>query len=181
MEPPLVWIDCEMTGLDQKNDVIMEIGCLITNNRLEVIDNEGYEAVIHCPKEKLDAMDSWCVRHHGASGLTKRCLESSNTMAQVEAELLAYLKRHVRPQKGILAGNCIHQDRNFLAKDMPKVHDYLHYRIIDVSSIKEVMKRHNPRLIKQMPYKQVKHTARSDVEESIWELKWYYDNYLKRN
>lgn len=180
MEPPLVWIDCEMTGLDQKKDVIMEICCLITNGNLEVIDKTGYESVVHCPKSVLDSMDPWCVRHHGASGLTKRCLESPKTMEQVESELLEYLKRHVRPQKGILAGNCIHQDRNFLAKDMPLVHDYLHYRIVDVSSIKEVMKRHNPRMIKQMPYKQIRHTARSDVEESIWELNWYYKNYLRR-
>ena len=180
MHDPLVWIDCEMTGLDQKKDVIMEICCLITNGNLEVIDKTGYESVVHCPKSVLDSMDPWCVRHHGASGLTKRCLESPKTMEQVESELLEYLKRHVRPQKGILAGNCIHQDRNFLAKDMPLVHDYLHYRIVDVSSIKEVMKRHNPRMIKQMPYKQIRHTARSDVEESIWELNWYYKNYLRR-
>ncbi|KAG5361809.1 Oligoribonuclease [Yarrowia sp. C11] len=180
MEPPLVWIDCEMTGLDQKNDVIIEICCLITNGSLKVLDKTGYESVVHCSKSKLDAMSPWCVKHHGASGLTKRCLESPKTMKQVETELLEYLKRHVRPKKGIVAGNCIHQDKIFLAKDMPRVHAYLHFRIIDVSSIKEVMKRHNPKMVKRMPYKQNKHTARSDIEESIGELKWYYKNYLRR-
>lgn len=107
-----------MTGLDQKNDVIMEICCLNTNGILQVHDKIGYESVVHCLKNLLASMDPWCVTHHGG-GLTKRCLESSKTMEQVESELLEYLKCHVRPQKGILAGNCIHQDKTFSPKTCP--------------------------------------------------------------
>lgn len=182
MEPPLVWIDCEMTGLDHKNDQIIEICCLLTDDNLQIIEPKGYEAVIHCPKEKLDAMSEWCVEHHGQSGLTQKCIESTKTMAEVEEELLAYIKRFIpRRGAGVLAGNSVHQDRVFLAKDMPKIDEYLHYRILDVSSIKEAMKRHNPKMSRKVPRKVSAHTARSDIEESIAELQWYYTNYFRKS
>ncbi len=182
MEPPLVWIDCEMTGLDHKNDQIIEICCLLTDDNLQLIDPKGYEAVIHCPKEKLDAMSQWCVDHHGRSGLTQKCIESTKTLADVETELLAYIKRFVTSKNsGVLAGNSVHQDRIFLAKDMPQIDEYLHYRILDVSSIKETIKRHSPKMNKRVPRKVASHTARSDILESIAELKWYYNNYLRKS
>lgn len=113
------------------------------------------------------------------SGLTEKVLKSTNTLASVEESFLAYLEKHVgKKGAGVLAGNSVHQDRYFMLREFPKVIDYLHYRQIDVSSIKEVGKRHNPRLMMDLPLKKQTHTARSDIEESIAELKWYYQNYL---
>ncbi|ANB12955.1 Rex2p [Sugiyamaella lignohabitans] len=127
----------------------------------------------------MDKMNDWCIEHHGKSGLTNRVLESSKTLEEVENELLEYIKTYVKaPGKGVLAGNSIHQDRMFLRREFPKFIDYLHYRQVDVSTIKEVGYRHNPDLMAQLPQKRYGHTARSDIEDSIAELKWYYENYL---
>lgn len=178
-EPPLVWVDCEMTGLDHKADHIIEICCLLTDNDFNLIDQKGYEAVIHYSKEVMDKMSDWCIEHHGESGLTKKVIESNNTLANVENELLDYLKKYLPQGKGILAGNSIHQDRIFLIKEFPKIIDYLHYRQVDVSSIKEVAKRHNPKLLTNIPRKSNSHTARADILESIEELKWYTKNYFR--
>lgn len=113
------------------------------------------------------------------SGLTQKVLESTNTREEVEANLLKYLEKNIgRRNYGMLAGNSVHQDRIFMVREFPKVIDYLHYRQVDVSSIKEVGKRHNPKLMMQLPQKTMAHTAKSDILESINELKWYYDNYL---
>lgn len=177
---PIVWIDCEMTGLDHVNDHIIEICCLITDGDLNLVDEGGYESVIHCEKEKLDAMDSWCVEHHGSSGLTHKVLESTKTTQQVEQELLAYLQKYIpEPRQGVLAGNSVHMDRVFMMREFPKVINHLFYRIIDVSTIMEVSFRHNAELASVFPRKKSAHTARSDILESIQQLKWYQDHYLK--
>lgn len=168
-----------MTGLNSFNDHIIEICVILTDKDLNIIEEKGFEDVIHYPKEVMDKMDTWCTQHHGDSGLTKKVIESTNKLEDVEDRLLRYLKEHIgRERRGVLAGNSIHQDRLFLVREFPKVIQYLHYRQVDVSSIKEVGMRHNPKLMMQIPPKTAQHTARADILESIAELKWYYDNYL---
>lgn len=176
---PIVWIDCEMTGLDHKNDCIIEICCLITDKDLKLIDEKGYESVIHQDKKVMDAMDEWCVSHHGQSGLTHKVITSNKTMEQVESELLAYLQKYMNKNVGILAGNSVHMDRLFMLKDMPRVVDYLMYRIIDVSSIMEISKRFHPLVAHSRPKKKGAHTAREDILESIQDLDYYRGVYFK--
>lgn len=167
-----------MTGLDHTSDSIIEISCFLTDNKLDLLDPEGFSRVIHCPKEKLDQMDEWCTKTHTNSGLIDKVLASHHTAESVQEELLKYIKAHAGPKKGILAGNSVHVDRLFLMREFPEVSDYLHYRIVDVSSLKEIGIRHNPQLISQLPPKKMKHTAKEDILESIEELRWYYSNYL---
>lgn len=182
---PIVWIDCEMTGLDHQRDHIIEICCVITDGHLNIVDKQSegncYESVIHYGREVMDNMNEWCIEHHGASGLTYKVLQSEKTREQVEEELLAYIKQFI-PDKnvGVLAGNSIHMDRLFMLREFPKVIDHLFYRLIDVSSISEVCRRFNPDLANVFPRKAVAHTARSDILESIAQLQWYVDHYLKR-
>lgn len=177
---PLVWIDCEMTGLNVFQDHIIEICCIITDGNLEIIDEKGFESTVYQPKEVLDGMNEWCVNQHGKSGLTAKILENPQCeLSKIEDELLEYIKQYVQPNKGIMAGNSIHMDKFFMMREFPKIIDYLHYRLIDVSSIMEVGYRHNPELMKLFPKKQGNHTARSDILESINQLKWYKQNYLK--
>ncbi|QPG75694.1 RNA exonuclease [Brettanomyces nanus] len=176
---PIIWVDCEMTGLDHEKDHIIEICCLITDKNLKVLDKAGYESVIHYPKSEMDSMNKWCIDHHGSSGLTKKVIESEKTKDLVENQLLNYIKKFVSPNVGILAGNSIHMDRLFMLKEMPKVINYLMYRIIDVSSIMEFCKRHNPKVEALMPPKIGAHTAKQDIIESINQLKYYRDVYLK--
>lgn len=176
---PIVWIDCEMTGLDHKNDHIIEICALITDKNLKVLDEQGYESVIHYPKSVMDAMGPWCQQHHNGSGLTAKVVSSKKTLPQVEEELLTYMKKFMSPGVGILAGNSVHVDRLFLLREMPKVVNYMTYRIIDVSSIMEVAKRHNPKVEALMPPKVGAHTAKMDIMESINQLRFYRDVYFK--
>lgn len=178
---PLVWIDCEMTGLDIQRDFIIEICCIITDGHLNIIDDEGYESTVHVPKKVLDNMGEWCVEQHGKSGLTAKVLANpQNTLAKVQQELLEYIQSYIpEPRTALMAGNTIHMDKFFMMKDFPKVVDHLHYRLVDVSSIAEVGKRQNPKLMNLCPRKQANHTARSDIIESINQLKWYTDNYLR--
>lgn len=177
---PLVWIDCEMTGLNHNSDKIIEICCIITDGHLSVIDENCYESVIHCEKSILDQMSTWCVEHHGSSGLTQKVLESDKTREKVEEELLQFIKKYIpEPRTGVLSGNSVHMDRLFMLKDFPRVLEHLHYRIVDVSSIMEVAFRHNPNLASQQPKKEAAHTARKDILESIQQLRWYMDNYFK--
>lgn len=182
---PIVWIDCEMTGLNHESDHIIEIACIVTDGNLNNLDNgpdsrNCYENVIHYDKSTMDSMNEWCVEHHGGSGLTQKVLDSKNTREQVELELLNYIKKYI-PEKnvGVLAGNSVHMDRLFMLREFPKIIDHLFYRIIDVSSIFEISKRHNPSLASVFPKKVTAHTAKSDIEESIAQLKWYQDHYLK--
>lgn len=181
---PLVWIDCEMTGLDHINDQIIEVCCIITDGKLRNLDTtqeQCYESVVYCPREKLEKMDQWCLDHHGSSGLMDRCsAATTRTMERVESELLAYIKKYVpEPRTAMLAGNSVHMDKLFMLKDFPSVVEHLHYRIVDVSSIMEVCKRHNPSLAAVVPQKEAAHTAKSDILESIAQLQWYQDNYFK--
>ncbi|VEU23961.1 DEKNAAC105142 [Brettanomyces naardenensis] len=176
---PIIWVDCEMTGLDHVNDHIIEICCLVTDKNLKILDQNGYESVIHYPKSVMDQMNGWCIQHHGDSGLTKKVISSKKTLPQVEEELLTYIKGFVSPKIGILAGNSIHMDRLFMLKEMPKVIDYLTYRLIDVSTIMEISKRHNPKVQGLMPPKIGAHTAKQDIIESINQLKFYRDVYFK--
>ncbi|KAK0656015.1 ribonuclease H-like domain-containing protein [Cercophora newfieldiana] len=171
----LVWIDCEMTGLDPDSDAIIEIFCLITNDQLELVDEAGWGAVVHQPKDRMDLMDEWCTRTHGNSGLTAAVIASKVTPEQAADELLAYIRSHVPTKRAaLLAGNSVHADRAFLRKGpYNKVLDHLHYRILDVSSIKEAARRWCPDAASRAPAKKGLHTAREDILESIEEA-WYY-------
>jgi oligoribonuclease len=170
-----------MTGLDPFKDHIIEICCLISDGQLNIADPNGFEAVIHFPKDVMDNMNEWCIDHHGTSGLTEQVIASTNTTEQIEQQLLEYLQTHIKePKTGVLCGNSIQHDRMFLTREFPKVIDFLHYRQIDVSTIKEIGYRHNPSLMQKVPKKLGLHTARADITESIAELKWYYDNYLQK-
>lgn len=177
---PLVWVDCEMTGLDHTKDRIIEICCIITDGDLKVVEDNCYESVIHYDNTVMDSMNEWCIDHHGASGLTKKVLESDKTREQVEQELLDFIKKYVpKPRVGLLAGNSVHMDRLFMLREFPKVVEHLFYRLVDVSSIMEVCSRHNPSLARVAPRKQQSHTAKSDILESIEQLRWYRSHYLK--
>lgn len=179
MSAPLVWIDCEMTGLNTRSDKILEISCFVTDGKLNLLELNGFTRVLHVPQSKLDGMDEWCQKTHGGSGLIKKVQESTNTAPGVQTELLKYLKGFVQPKTGVLAGNSVHMDRIFLMNEFPELVDFLHYRIVDVSTIKEVGYRHNPELMLKVPPKKMTHTAKEDILESIEELRWYYGNYLK--
>jgi oligoribonuclease len=144
-----------MTGLDLKKDHIIEIAVIITDGHLNIIA-EGPNLIIHQPKSLLDSMDSWCQQHHGESGLTKAVLESKLTMSEAEQQILDFIKQYIpTPKIAPLAGNSVYVDRLFLRKDMPILESYLHYRIVDVSSIKELIKRWYPNL--SIPKKQEQH------------------------
>lgn len=168
----LVWVDLEMTGLDVEKCHIIEMACLITDENLNVIQ-EGPEVVIHQPDSALDAMDKWCTKHHGESGLTAAVKASKISLEQAEETFLDFVKLHTPPKKCPLAGNSVHADRRFLEKYMPRFMDHLHYRIVDVSTIKELCWRWYPKTYQQVPEKKEKHRALEDIKESIAELQFY--------
>ncbi|KAK6433422.1 Phosphatidylinositol 3,4,5-trisphosphate-dependent Rac exchanger 2 protein [Oleoguttula sp. CCFEE 5521] len=173
---PLVWIDCEMTGLDTNKDTIMSLCCIITDYELNPLDDKGYEAIIHHSREQLDAMGEWCTSHHGDSGLTQACLDSTTTPEQAAKELLAHIQTHVPDRRrALLAGNTVHADQRFLAQEPWKpVVGWLHHRIFDVSAIKEAAKRWaSVKVLKGSPRKEGAHEARKDIEESIAEARYY--------
>jgi oligoribonuclease len=166
----LVWMDLEMTGLDPSIDSILEIATVITDTNLEIVEH-GPELVIHQPDDVLGKMNDWCKEHHGQSGLTEKVRVAGVTEREAEFVTLSFLKEYVEEFEAPLCGNSIHQDRNFLAKHMPDLNAYLHYRNIDVSSLKELTFRWYPELPKFK--KANKHTALEDALESIEELKYY--------
>ncbi|WYZ42781.1 hypothetical protein EsH8_VI_000480 [Colletotrichum jinshuiense] len=175
-DDPLVWVDCEMTGLDPDKEEIIEIFCIITTGNLEVIDPEGWGCVVHQTGERMAQMDDWCTKTHRDSGLTAAVIESTTTPEQAADELLAYIKRHIPDQKkALLAGNSVHADRSFLNKPpYRKVIDHLHHRILDVSSMKEAARRWcPPQVVEKAPAKQGLHQAKEDILESIEEAKYY--------
>ncbi|KAF7315133.1 Exonuclease domain-containing protein [Mycena indigotica] len=175
----MVWVDCEMTGLNLEKDKILEIAVIITDGQLRPVD-DGIEFIIKTDKASLDAMDEWCTKQHGQSGLTQACLDSPHSLEDVSKTVLAYIKKWI-PQRrvGILAGNSVHADRGFLVKQMPEIIEWLHYRIIDVSSVKELSRRWYPEL--GLPkLKESKHRALDDIRASIEELKWYRRNIFKQ-
>jgi len=166
----LVWMDLEMTGLDPEADTILEIATLVTDGELNVIA-EGPNLAVHQPDSVLDGMNEWCIQHHGDSGLTERVRKSTISMRQAEAETLEFIKKHVPERRSPLCGNSIHQDRRFLVRHMPEIENYVHYRNIDVSTVKELANRWYPKL--PMQPKQGEHLALADIHESIKELRYY--------
>ncbi|XP_077290787.1 oligoribonuclease, mitochondrial isoform X2 [Arctopsyche grandis] len=176
----IVWMDLEMTGLDINKDTIMEIGCAITDSELNVLA-KGPNIIIHHDEKSLNSMDEWCVMHHGMSGLTEACKNSKINLNTAETEILAFIKNYAPEKKCPLAGNSVYMDRLFLRKYMPRVDNHLHYRIIDVSTVKEICRRWNVNVYKNMPSKNFAHRANADIEESIRELKHYKENMFKLN
>ena len=169
--PHLVWIDLEMTGLDPDRHAICEIATIITDSDLHIIA-EGPNLVIHLDRDVLAEMDPWCVEHHGRSGLTKRIRESEVTNDQAEKLTIDFVGKYVQPNTAPLCGNSIWQDRRFLERYMPNLEAYLHYRMIDVSSIKECVKRWYPTDYLPPP-KTNSHRALDDIIESVNELRYY--------
>ena len=169
----LVWIDCEMTGLDLGKDALIEVAALVTGPDLDVL-GEGIDLVIHADDAALDAMPEIVREMHAKSGLTDEVRRSTVTMAEAEEAVLAYIKQFVpNPRSAPLCGNSIATDRGFLARDMPALDDFLHYRMIDVSSIKELARRWYPRVYFGQPQKGLAHRALADIRESIRELEYY--------
>ena len=173
----LVWLDLEMTGLIIATDVILEIATVITDGNLNVIA-EGPSFAIHQPEEKLIAMGKWCQDQHGKTGLITAVRNSSTTLQYAQEETLAFIKQHCAPNTGVLSGNTVWQDRVFLDKYMPSISNYLHYRIVDVTSVKELAKRWYPDNKNTEFKKSDRHRALSDVYESIAELKHYRKNFF---
>lgn len=167
----LVWMDLEMTGLDPAVDTIIEMATLITDGDLNLIAT-GPEIAIYQPDEVLDNMSDWCIEHHGKSGLTQRVKDSQIDLAKAEQLTLEFIKEHVPEGSSPLCGNSIHQDRRFLQKYMTTLEAYLHYRNVDVSTIKELIKRWQPELLDGFS-KKGSHLALDDIKESIDELKYY--------
>ena len=174
MTDRLVWIDCEMTGLDLKRDALIEIACLVTDGSLDVLD-EGIDLVIKPPPEALDQMEDVVREMHTASGLLNE-LASGVTLAEAQEQVLGYVRKHIsEPRRVPLAGNSIATDRVFIARDMPELDAFLHYRMVDVSSIKELARRWYPRAYFASPPKRGGHRALADITESIQELRYYRD------
>jgi oligoribonuclease len=172
MTDRLVWIDCEMTGLDLARDALIEIACLVTDRNLVVLD-EGLDLIIKPPAEAIDHMDDVVREMHTASGLLAE-LAAGITLAEAQDQVLAYVRRYVtEPRRVPLAGNSIATDRAFIARDMPELDAFLHYRMIDVSSIKELARRWYPRAYFASPPKRGGHRALADITESIQELRYY--------
>ncbi len=173
MNDRLVWIDCEMTGLDIGSDALIEIAALVTDSELQVL-GEGIDVVIHADDAKLAGMVDVVQNMHARSGLTEAVRVATVTVAEAERQVLDYIKQYV-PEPGIapLAGNSIATDRMFLARDMPELDAHLHYRMVDVSSIKELCRRWFPRVFYAKPEKGLAHRALADILESIRELDYY--------
>ncbi|WP_067897989.1 oligoribonuclease [Nocardia vaccinii] len=169
----VVWMDCEMTGLRLDSDKLIEVAALVTDSELNVL-GEGVDIVIHADDQALAAMPPVVQEMHARSGLTEEVRNSTVTMAEAEQQILDYIKEFA-PTPGTvpLAGNSIATDRGFLARDMPALDEYLHYRMIDVSSIKELCRRWYPRIYFGQPEKGLSHRALADIQESIRELEYY--------
>ena len=173
MAERLVWIDCEMTGLDLVNDALIEVAVIVTDAELVPLD-EGLDIVIHVADDVLGAMIPFVRDMHASSGLTEAVRASSVSLADAQAQVLDYVRSHVPEARSApLCGNSIATDRGFLARDMPELDQYLHYRMIDVSSLKELAKRWYPRVYQSQPPKGLAHRALADILESIQELAYY--------
>ncbi|HEY0815469.1 MAG TPA: oligoribonuclease [Pseudonocardia sp.] len=173
MNDRLVWIDCEMTGLDLRNDALIEIAVLVTDGELAVL-GDGIDIVIHADDAALSAMPDVVRDMHAHSGLTDEVRRSTVTVAEAQERALAYIREYVHdPRTAPLAGNSIATDRGFLARDMPELDAHLHYRMVDVSSVKELCRRWFPRVFYAKPEKGMAHRALADIYESIRELDYY--------
>lgn len=172
MNDSLVWIDCEMTGLDFANDALIEVACLITDGELNILD-EGVDVVIRPPQAALDSMGDFVRDMHTTSGLLEE-LDKGVTLQEAEDMVLEHIRQYVtEPRKAPLCGNSIATDRTFLARDMKRIDDFLHYRMVDVSSIKELLRRWYPRVYYASPEKNGGHRALADITESIRELRYF--------
>ncbi|KAJ3341457.1 hypothetical protein HDU93_004858 [Gonapodya sp. JEL0774] len=152
---------------------------LITDGDLKIVA-EGPDLVIHYGKDVMDGMNEWCIKHHGESGLTEQVISSSITLADAQSQVLEFLKRHVAKGQACLAGNTVHMDKMFMIREFPEVVDWLHYRIVDVSTLKELVRRWYPDLYSRLPAKKLSHRAMDDIRESVEELRWYRRNVLKK-
>jgi oligoribonuclease len=173
----LIWIDMEMTGLKPESDRIIEVAVVITDQKLNLVA-EGPVHVVHQVDSILDGMDSWNKGAHGRSGLIDKVKASALTEVEVEAETLAFLGQHLPPGVSPMCGNSVCQDRRFLARYMPRLEAYFHYRNLDVSTLKELARRWKPEVMAGLS-KQGKHEALADIYESIEELKYYREHLLK--
>ena len=173
----LVWLDMEMSGLDPEKERILELAMVITDGELNIVA-ESPVFVIHQEKSLLDAMDAWNQGTHGKSGLIDKVLTSTTTEAEAEKICLEFLAEHVKSGVSPMCGNTIHQDRRFMARYMPKLESYFHYRNIDVSTVKELCKRWQPEIAKNFTKIQA-HTAYADIIESIEELRYYRDHFFR--
>lgn len=169
--PPLIWIDCEMTGLSLENDALVEIAVLVTDEELNVL-GDGVDFIITTTPEKLAQMRDEVRAMHTASGLLEK-IPSGVSLAAAEEAVINYLSLHTQPGKSPLAGNSVGMDRNFIARDMPRLNEYLHYRTVDVSSIKELARRWYPKAYFSAPKKSGNHRALGDIRDSIEELRYY--------
>ncbi len=173
----LVWVDMEMTGLDPDKDRVIEIAAIVTDANLNVLA-EGPVFAIHQPDEVLDGMDAWNKGTHGRSGLIDRVKASTVTEAQAEAAMIAFLSQYVPAGKSPMCGNSICQDRRFMARHMPTLETFFHYRNLDVSTLKELCRRWKPELIAGFKKHQL-HTALADIRESVEELQYYREHFIK--
>ena len=173
----LVWVDMEMTGLDPDLDRIIEVAVVVTDMHLNVLA-EGPVFAIHQSDETLDKMDAWNKGTHGRSGLIERVRASTVTEADAEAALITFLKNFVPANKSPMCGNTICQDRRFMARGMPKLEAFFHYRNLDVSTLKELCRRWKPEIVGGFK-KHQKHTALADIMESVEELKYYREHFIK--
>lgn len=173
----LIWIDMEMSGLSPERDRVLEVALVVTSSRLEIVA-EGPVRVVHQSDAVLDGMDAWNKGTHARSGLIDRVRASTFTEAAVEAELVEWLARHVPAGASPMCGNSICQDRRFLARHMPRLEAFFHYRNLDVSTLKELARRWRPELMAGFS-KHGKHEALADILESIEELRYYRDHFLR--
>lgn len=173
-----------MTGLDPDKEVVLEIYCLLTTGDLELLDEDGFHAIIHFPKERLDQMDEWCTKTHAGTGLTEAVIASTTTPQQAADDMYDYITKHIPERKrALLAGNSVYADRMFLRQEpYTKVMKHLHHRILDVSAIKEAARRWcNAEIVRKVPTKKARHKARDDILESIEEAKYYRDAIFRQN
>ncbi|MCG7900332.1 MAG: oligoribonuclease [Candidatus Thiodiazotropha lotti] len=173
----LIWVDLEMTGLDTQQDEIIEIATIVTDVNLNILA-EGPVIAIHQPQSILDAMDEWNQRQHGGSGLLERVKQSQYSEAEAQAETIRFLQQYVPAGASPMCGNSICQDRRFMARTMPELEAYFHYRNLDVSTLKELMNRWSPSLSEGFT-KQGKHLALDDIKDSIAELHFYRNHFLR--
>ncbi len=172
-----------MTGLDVNANSILQISCFITDYQLNLLDVEGWGAIVHHDKAILDKMDEWCTRTHASTGLTSAAIASSTTAEEAAHDLLNYIEKYVpEPRTALLAGNSVHADKVFLSlPPYNKILEHLHYRILDVSTIKEAVRRWAPReIVEMIPEKKNLHEAREDILESIEEARFYQKTFFER-
>ena len=175
--PHLIWIDCEMTGLQLDKDVLVEIAVLVTDSDLNVI-GEGVDVVLKATAEQIAGMNEFVTEMHTASGLITE-IPNGISLQEAEDKIIKYLESaETSPGKSPLAGNSVSVDRSFIARDMPRLSEYLHYRTIDVSSIKELARRWQPKIFFQAPAKTGNHRALGDIQDSIEELKYYRQTFF---